>query len=241
MSPVLHHPIVADRSFRLQSENLSQLRRARRPNVIVLWSCRFSRKTPIVFRKIFRFQIFIRSFVALDPLATQFLHQAILMYPVVALHAPFRLRRTGRNDANLQPLAHAPKLRRRRFSVQALSFRRLPLIDVLPIGIQRSRYPILPDPGSQHSYRCPDRFLLSQPTARRPRGVIHHIHQTSPGSPLLKPRMETAIQLHQVAKVLPPLPALPVCFPSAHAAPQPLRQHPASQRLLPHFQPILIR
>src|SRR5208283_1093571 len=53
--------------------------------------------------------------------------------------------------------------------------------------------------------------------------------------------METAIQLHQVAKVFPPLPAFPVCFPSAHAAPQPLRQHPASQRLLPHFQPILIR
>jgi hypothetical protein len=53
--------------------------------------------------------------------------------------------------------------------------------------------------------------------------------------------METAIQLHQVAKVLPPFSALPVRFPSAHAAPQPLRQHPTSQRLLPHFQPILIR
>ena len=101
MPPVRHHPIVADRSFRLQSENLSQLRRARRPNVIVLCSCRFSRKTPIVFRKIFPFQIFVRSLVALDPLATQFLHQAILMHPVVALHAPFRLRRTGCNDANL--------------------------------------------------------------------------------------------------------------------------------------------
>jgi hypothetical protein len=36
MPPVRHHPIVADRWFRLQSENLSQLRCARRPNVIVL-------------------------------------------------------------------------------------------------------------------------------------------------------------------------------------------------------------
>jgi len=33
--------------------------------------------------------------------------------------------------------------------------------------------------------------------------------------------METAIQLHQVTKVLPPFPALAVRFPSSHAAPQP--------------------
>jgi hypothetical protein len=32
-----------------------------------------------------------------------------------------------------------------------------------------------------------------------------------------------------------------VRFPSSHAAPQSLRQHPASQRFLTHFQPILIR
>jgi hypothetical protein len=112
-----------------------------------------------------------------------------------------------------------PKLRFGRFPAQALSCRRLPLINVLPIGIQRSRYAIPSDPGSQHSCGRPDRFLFPQATARRPRGVIHHIHQTSPGSPLLKPRMETPIQLHQVADVLPPFPALPVCFPSAHAAP----------------------
>jgi len=72
--PVRHHPIVADRSFRLQPEDLSQLRCARRPNVIILPACRFSRKTPIVFRKIFCFQIFVRSLVALDSLAAQFLH-----------------------------------------------------------------------------------------------------------------------------------------------------------------------
>src|SRR5882724_7267432 len=223
MPPVLHHPIVANPSFRLSPESLSQLRCARCPNVIVLSSSRCSRKSSIVFRKIFRFQIFIRSFVALDPLATQFLHQAILMDPVVALYPPFRLWRTGGNNANLQALAHAPKMRRGRFPMQALPFRRLPLINVLPIGIQRSRYPIFPDPASQHSYRRPDRFLLPQPTARRRRGIIHHIHQTSAWSPLLKPRMETPIHLHQVAKVLPPFPALAVRFPSSHAAPQPLR------------------
>jgi hypothetical protein len=77
---------------------------------------------------------------------------------------------------------------------------------------------LLPDPASQHSYRCPDRFLLPQARTRGPRGVIHHIHQTSAGSPLFKPRMETTIQLHQVPKVLPPFPALPVPFPSSHVS-----------------------
>src|ERR1700674_4461326 len=89
MPPLLPHPIVSRRSFRRVPEDLSQLRCARCPNVIVLRSSRFSCKTLVVFWKIFRFQILIRGFVALDPLASQFLHQAILMYSVVALHRPF--------------------------------------------------------------------------------------------------------------------------------------------------------
>ena len=71
--------------------------------MIVLRSSRRSRKTPIVFRKIFRFQIFIRSFVARYPLATQFLHQAILMYTVVALHPPFGVSRGLRRNV---PVKH---------------------------------------------------------------------------------------------------------------------------------------
>src|SRR5260370_6944532 len=100
---------------------------------------------------------------------------------------------------------------------------------------------MLLNPGSQYRRRCPDRLLFSHPAVRISRGVIHHVHQTTSRPSFFKPRMETAIQLHQVAIVFPPLPALPVRFASAHAAPQPLRQHPASRRLLPHFQPILIR
>jgi len=191
--------------------------------VIVLRSSRFLCKTPVVFRKIFRFQILICGFVARDPLATQFLHQAILMYSVVALHPSFRLWRTGGDNANLQPLAHAPKLRRGRLSSQSLSLCRLTLIDILPIGVQRPGHPILRDPRSQHPYRCPHGFLLSQPRTRDPRGVIHHIHQTSPRSTFLEPSVKAPIHLHQVAKVLPALPPLPVRFPSPHAAPQPLR------------------
>jgi hypothetical protein len=69
-----------------------------------------------MFWKIFRFQVFIRRFVALDPPATQFLHQPILMDPVAAFHPPFSLRRTRCDDLYLPSLAHAPKLRRGRFS-----------------------------------------------------------------------------------------------------------------------------
>src|SRR5260370_10948392 len=147
----------------------------------------------------------------------------------------------GREGADPQPLTHAPELRGRRFSLQSLSFRWLPLIDVLPIRVQRPGNSMLLNPRSQYPRRCPDRLLFSHPAVRISRGVIHHVHQTTSRPSFFKPRMETAIQLHQVAIVFPPLPALPVRFASAHAAPQPLRQHPASQRLLPHFQPILIR
>src|SRR5580700_6355917 len=92
MPAVLHHPIVADPAFRLQSKNLSQPRRTWPPHVVVLGSRRFPRKSSVVLRKIFRFQIRIRGLVILDPLAPQLLYQPILMYPVVSLHATFRLR-----------------------------------------------------------------------------------------------------------------------------------------------------
>jgi hypothetical protein len=87
-------------------------------------------------------------------------------------------------------------------------------------------------PGELDAPRCCVSPTLS------PVENTHCIHHTSPGSPLLKPRRETAIQLYQVAKVLPPFPAISLRFPPAHPAPQPLRQHPVSQRL-PLFQPIL--
>jgi hypothetical protein len=65
---------------------------------------------------------------------------------------------------------------------------------------------------SNRSHMCPNCVVGAFPRSR----------SLSVGS-RLKPRMETAIHLHQVAKVLPPFPALPVRFPSSHAAPQPLR------------------
>jgi hypothetical protein len=129
------------------------------------------------------------------------------MYPVVALHPSFRLRRTGGDNANLQPFAHAPKLRRGRPSLQALSLRRRALIDILPVRVQRPGYPILLDPRSAAPSPLPRWFPPPQTRTRGPRGVIHHIHQTSAGSPLLKPPMEAPIHLHQVANKIQNYPA----------------------------------
>ena len=92
MPAVLHHPIVADPAFHLESKNLSQPRRTWRAHVVVLGSRRFPRKSSVVLRKIIRLQIPIRGLVIPDPLAPQLLYQAILMYSVVSLHATFRLR-----------------------------------------------------------------------------------------------------------------------------------------------------
>src|SRR5712672_2529446 len=92
MPAVLHHPIVADPACRLESKNLSQPRRTWRPHVVVLGARRFPRQSSAVLRTIIRFQIRIRGFVILDPLAPQLLYLAILMYPLVSLHATFCLR-----------------------------------------------------------------------------------------------------------------------------------------------------
>src|SRR5881628_3268820 len=84
------------------------------------------------------------------------------MDPVVALHPSLRLRRTGGNDANPQLLTHAPKLRHRNFSPQLLGLGRLSLVHVLPIGIERARHSILPNPHPQHFHCRPDGLFFAQ-------------------------------------------------------------------------------
>src|SRR6516162_300568 len=136
-----------------------------------------------------------------QPLASKLLHQAILMGTVVSFHSSFGLGRTGSDDLDSQALAHPAKLRPRYLPSQTLSFRRLPLVDILAIGVQRLRHPILVDPGSQHSHRCPDRLLPSQSAQDGTAGIIHHVHETALGASSFPPSMEAAVQLHQFAKV----------------------------------------
>src|SRR5260370_13508267 len=91
MPAVLHHPIVADPSFRLESKNLSQPRRAWRPHVVVLGSRRFPRKSSVVLRKIFRLQIRISGLVYPDPLSPQLLYLPLLIYHASAPHTTIHL------------------------------------------------------------------------------------------------------------------------------------------------------
>ena len=95
------HPIVANRPFCLQTKDLAKFPSRWLPPVIVLRLGRCPPKTAIVCRQILVFQKLIRCFVAVDPFPSQFLYQAILMSPVASFYPPFRLGRTGCNDANI--------------------------------------------------------------------------------------------------------------------------------------------
>jgi len=117
------HPIVANATFGLQPENLSQFAGRRLPPVIVLASRRWAGKASVVLRQVLLFQILVRGFVVVDLLPPQFLDQPILMGPVVALHPALGLGRTGGNDPDAQFLTHAPELRNRDLSSQLLAGR----------------------------------------------------------------------------------------------------------------------
>src|SRR5438445_961938 len=236
---VSHHPVLADRAFALQPENLVQFRGPRRTSVIILQLRRRSPKPLVVFRQIVPLQIYVGLFVTADLLAPQLFHQPVLMGAVDPLHAPLGLRRTGRDQLDPQLRAHAPKLRDRLFSAPSLLRRGGPLIQVLPIHVQRQRHAVALDPGAQPIRYRPDGLLLAQLRPGRVGGVIDHIDQAALGTALLQPGVKDAIHLHHLAKVFLALPPTTVYPPLPLAAPQPLRQHPAPQRFGIHPQSIL--
>src|SRR5437879_8695786 len=76
---VAHHPVLADRAFALQPQNLGQFRVPRRTSVIILpLRCR-SRESPVVFRQIVPRPIHAAMYVAAGLLPPQLLHQPVLM------------------------------------------------------------------------------------------------------------------------------------------------------------------
>src|SRR5438445_6322617 len=236
---VAHHPVLADRAFALQPENLVQFRGPRRTSVIILpLRCR-SRESPVVFRQIVPLQIHVGMCVAADLLPPQLLHQPVLMGAVSALHSPFGLRRTGGDHLDPQPRAHAPKLRDRLFSAQLLLRRGRPLVQVLPVYVQRQRHAVAFNPGAQAVGRCPDRLLLAQLRPGRVGGVIDHIDQAALGTALFQPAVKAAVHLYQLPKVFLARAPLPVSPPLPLAAPQTLRQHPAPQRFRIRLQAVL--
>jgi hypothetical protein len=176
---VAHHPIVAHPTFGLQAENGVQLCGARFCPVIVFRARRALREALVQRGKILRLQIGIGGLVGVDVLAPEFLHQPVLVHPVLAFHAPFGLWRAGADDADPQSRAHPCELGERGFPAQFLLRRGRHLIDVLPVGVQRQRHAIVFDPQAQHGDGVPGGLFLTQVRARGSRGVVHHIHHTA--------------------------------------------------------------
>src|SRR4029077_10056235 len=124
-------------------------------------------------------------------------------------------------------------------SAQSFAWRSRPLVQILPVHVQRQRHPVALDPHAQRIGHRPDRLLLTQLRPRRVGGVIHHVDQTALRAALLQPRVEAPVHLHQLPKVLLALTPPTVGSTLPLPTPQPFRQHPASQRFAIDLQPIL--
>src|SRR5690606_12411060 len=110
---------------------------------------------------------------------------------------------------NPQRRTHAAKLRQRHRAGRLLLGIRLAYIDVLPIRIDRQRHTARLDPPAHHIDRRPDRLLLAEPRERPASPIVDEIHHPTARAAILVPRMEAAVELHQLAEVrlaLAPLP-----------------------------------
>ena len=102
-------------------------------------------------------------------------------------------------------------------------------------------------PGECHTARstpaAPRRPPRSFPARRSPqtsaRRIVDHRQQATLRTALLKPRMKTAIELDQLAKVRFPLAPAPMRTPFPRPTPEARRQHPAPQRVVMHVHAIL--
>ena len=104
---------------------------------------------------------------------TQFLHQAILVRPMIAFDPAFRLRRVRRNNLDAQRLTHPPELRARHDSFGPFGLIGDPDIDVFPVGVERLRNAVRFDPPAQHLDGRPDCFLLAEAAQTLTRRVVH--------------------------------------------------------------------
>ena len=140
------------------------------------------------------------------------------MGTVLAFHSPLGLRGIRGNQRDPQLRAHPSKLRHRLFSTQPLPCIRRPLVQVLPIHVQRLRHPVALDPRSQRIRHRPDRLLLPQLRPRLVGGVIDHVDQAPLRSTLLQPGVKTSVHLHHLPKmflaVAPPPMAPPPPLPT---------------------------
>jgi len=114
-------------------------------------------------------------------------------------------------------------------------------VDILPIRAARARHPVPLNPAPQDRHRGPDGFLRGKQPQRRPRRIVHQRQQAGHLRARFEPRVRTAIQLQQLARVRHALPPPPVGRSCPRRLPQPRRQHPAPQGFMMHRESILTR
>src|SRR5215469_9761234 len=125
------------------------------------------------------------------------------MGAVLTFHTPLGLRGIRGYQRDPQLRTHPPKLRHRLFPTQPLPGIRRPLVQVLPIHVQRQRHPVALDPRTQRIGHRPDRLLLPQSRPRLVAGVIDHVDQAStvsaPDSIIPQPASSGAASLRPLA------------------------------------------
>src|SRR3974377_361424 len=141
------------------------------------------------------------------------------MGAVLTFHTPLGFRRIGGDKRDPQPPAHPPKLLYRLFPPLPLPGIRRPLVQVLPIHVQRQRHPVALDPRSQRIGHRPDRLLLSQWCPRLVAGVIDHVDQASLRPTILQPGVKAPVHLHHLSKMFLAVPPPPMAPPSPFPPP----------------------
>src|SRR3974377_2016402 len=136
------------------------------------------------------------------------------MGAVLTFHTPLGLRPILADHAHPQLPAHPPKLRYRLFPPLPLPGIRRPLVQVLPIHVQRQRHPVALDPPSQRIGHRPDRLLLSQLCPRLVAGVIDHVDQASLRPTILQPGVKAPGHLHPLSTLFLSLSPPPMAPPS---------------------------
>ena len=149
------------------------------------------------------------------------------------------LRRRSGNDANAELRAHAAELRLGLDAFQCFPRRRLALVDVFPVAVQRLGNAVLTHPGCEQIGRGPGRFLVRETAQRHTGRVIDEVHQTGFRTAFFQPVVVRTVELNQLAEVRFALAPGAMRLALATAAPQTRGEHPAPQRFARHFQAVV--
>ena len=96
---------------------------------------------------------------------------------------------------------HAPELRLGLDACQRFPRRRLALVDVFPVAVQRLGNAVLAHPGLEQIGRSPGRFLAREAAQRKTGRVIDEVHQTGFRAAAFQPVVVRTVELNQLAEV----------------------------------------